>query len=207
MSIRKIPDFNDDFEMAWKRPGHVMPVPSLQYLFHFEGEMGIFRQPQSGNRSRILVARKQQLCSREVDSLGPGSEDTSYLVVEVCAPLVQMQEGASSDMYAAWEAVVAPMSNHQDKYIPCLKISYHLQTDDKAIIYLNSVGAKTEKREILGGQPKRDDSHDTPVSYEMRLRFTAKTDSPAYTWINDAIIVGCAVKIEDMLLYDAYKLD
>jgi Protein of unknown function (DUF3237) len=107
-------------------------------------------------------------------------------------------------MYAAWEAVVAPMSNHQDKYIPCLKISYHLQIDDKAIIYLNSIGVKTEKRQILGDQAKRDD---TPVSYEMRLRFTAKTDSPAYSWINDAIIVGCAVKIEDMLLYDAYKLD
>jgi len=47
MSIQKIPDFNDDFEMAWKCPGYVMPIPSLQYLFHFEGEMGTFRQPQS----------------------------------------------------------------------------------------------------------------------------------------------------------------
>jgi len=107
-------------------------------------------------------------------------------------------------MYAAWEVVAAPVSDHQNKYIPCLKVKYHLQTDDKAIIYLNSIGAKTEKRDILGGQVKRDD---TPVSYEMRLRFTAKTDYPAYSWINDAVIVGCAVKIDDMLLYDAYKLD
>jgi Protein of unknown function (DUF3237) len=186
--------------MPWKAPGYVRPVPSLRFLFHFEGEMGTFRQPHPDTHveKATVMFKGGQLQGPKLRGeilSGDGSMHSRQHI---------FSRALRSDMYAAWEVANAPVSNYQNKYIPCRKIRYHLQTDNKAIIYLNSIGAVTEQREILGGQIKRDD---TPASYERRLRFTVKTDYPAYSWINDAVIVECAVKIEDMLLYGAYKLD
>jgi hypothetical protein len=160
----------------------------------------------SDNRHRRPISRNQWSCLKEIDSQGPISEDESYLEVEVSTTLTLMRLSTSSDINEAWEVIPVPVSDsdHQDKHTPCLNIKYHLRTDDKAIIYLSTIGTETEKRDIFGGTTKRDY---TPVSYDMRLQLTAKTDYPAYSWLNEAVIIGCAVKIDDILLYDAFQLD
>lgn len=120
-------------------------------------------------------------------------------MVEVSAPLTLMRLSTLSDMNKDWEIV----RDNQDQQSPYLNIKYHLQTHDRAIIYLSTIGTKPERKDILGGLTTGDHK---PTSYELCLQVTVKTEYPAYSWLNQAVIVGCSVKTEDMLIYDAYQL-
>lgn len=45
ISVDRASDY-DRFETAWKRPGNVMPLPSLHFLFHLECDMDTFRRTE-----------------------------------------------------------------------------------------------------------------------------------------------------------------
>ncbi|ERF75713.1 hypothetical protein EPUS_01543 [Endocarpon pusillum Z07020] len=111
-----------------------------------------------------------------------------------------MRSSIQSSVYEDWEIA----RDHQNQPIPYPKIKYHVQTHDKAIIYLGTTGTESQRRDIWG---RLATSEDKPTSYELCLQVTAKTDYPAYSWLNQVVMVARAMMTEDMLVYDAYQLE
>ena len=96
------------------------------------------------------------------------------------------------------------MRNHDgDQQTAHLDTRYNLQTHDGAIIYLQTKGTRTGKKEILESLGEECHSAD---SYRMRLHVTAETGDPRYSWLNRAIIVASAGRLINSVIYDAYEL-
>lgn len=49
ISVDRAPDY-DQLETAWKRPGNVMPLPSLHFLFHLECDMDTFQHAEPNSK-------------------------------------------------------------------------------------------------------------------------------------------------------------
>jgi hypothetical protein len=79
---------------------------------------------------------------------------------------------------------------------------YLLQTDDGALIYLQTKGyrygppdvmAKVAKGEVVDGN-----------LYYFRLYMTFETASPKYAWLNRAMAIAFAMRLGNAVVYDAY---
>lgn len=99
-----------------------------------------------------------------------------------------------------WEIV----RNHDgDRQTAHLDTRYNLQTHDGAVIYLQTTGTRTGKREVLEslGDMERD-----PTDYRMRLHVTAETGDERYSWLNQAVVIASSARVKDMVIYDAYEV-
>jgi len=81
---------------------------------------------------------------------------------------------------------------------------YLLQTDDGALIYLQTKGYRygppEVMRELAAGKPV------DPRRYFFRVTLTFETSAPAYAWLNRALGVGSAMRLGKAVVYDAYLL-
>ena len=81
---------------------------------------------------------------------------------------------------------------------------YLLQTDDGALIYLQTKGYRygppEVMRELAAGKPV------DPRRYFFRVTLTFETAAPAYAWLNRALGVGSAMRLGKAVVYDAYLL-
>jgi len=99
-----------------------------------------------------------------------------------------------------WEII----RNHDDdQQTAHLDTRYNLQTHDGAVIYLQTTGTRTGKREVLESLGKEERS---PTEFRMRLHISAETGDSRYSWLNQAVIIASSGRVEDMVIYDAYQV-
>jgi len=85
-----------------------------------------------------------------------------------------------------------------------LDTKYLLQTDDGALVYLQTKGyrygppevmAKVAKGEVVEGN-----------LYYFRLYMQFETNYPKYEWLNRAMDIGFAMRLGHAVVYDAYLI-
>lgn len=79
-----------------------------------------------------------------------------------------------------WEIV----RDHEDQQTAHLDTRYNLLTHDGAVLYLQTTGTRTGKKEVLEalGEGKIG-----PDAYRMRLHLTFETGDERYSWLNRSV--------------------
>lgn len=81
---------------------------------------------------------------------------------------------------------------------------YLLQTDDGALIYLQTQGYRygppDVMAEVASGKPV------DPSRYTFRVTLRFETAAPAYAWLNRAVAVGSAMRLGKAVVYDAFEV-
>lgn len=79
---------------------------------------------------------------------------------------------------------------------------YLLQTDDGALVYLQTKGYRHGPAEVLrkvaAGEPV------DPSQYYFRLTMQFETSDPKYAWLNGVVGVGSAMRLKQAVVYDAF---
>ena len=99
-----------------------------------------------------------------------------------------------------WEIV----RDHGDRQTAHLNTRYNLKTDDGAVIYLQTTGTRTGKRDVLSKLGS--DESISPDQYRMRLNLTMETGDERYTWINEGCFIASSGRSGDRVIYDAYQV-
>lgn len=99
-----------------------------------------------------------------------------------------------------WEIVRNHNGHQQTAH---LDTRYNLVTHDGAIIYLQTTGTRTGKKEVLERLGKEEVN---PEEYRMRLNLTMETGDERYSWINQGVFVASSARTGDQVIYDAYQL-
>lgn len=79
---------------------------------------------------------------------------------------------------------------------------YLLQTDDGALIYLQTKGFRYGPKEVLAELAKGNAVD--PTTYSFRMSGTFETSDARYRWLNRAIMIGSGMRQAKAVVYDAY---
>ncbi|WP_462383002.1 DUF3237 domain-containing protein [Pseudomonas sp. Marseille-QA0892] len=79
---------------------------------------------------------------------------------------------------------------------------YLLQTDDGALVYLQTKGYRHGPAEVLARIAKGETVD--PSLYYFRVTMQFETSDPKYTWLNGTVGIGSAVRQAKAVVYDAY---
>jgi hypothetical protein len=133
-------------------------------------------------------------------------EGKSYLAAEVSIPFrygvlsKTIPSRTALMIYSKdWEIV----RDHEDQQTAHLNTRYNLETHDGAVIYLQTTGTRTGKKEVL---EKLGEGKIGPDQYRMRLNLTMETGDERYSWVNDAVMIASSGRVGDMVIYDAYQV-
>ncbi|KAE9965735.1 hypothetical protein BLS_007424 [Venturia inaequalis] len=175
MSVESAPLASSLTNTKWHKPEYALPKPSLKFLFHLECNMESFMHIGNGpHGDRSTVIFKG------------GRFEGPDLRGEI--------------LPGDWEII----RNHDgDQQTAHLDTRYNLRTHDGAVIYLQTTGTRTGKREVLENLGEKEVS---PTEFRMRLHITAETGDERYSWLNQAVIVASSGRVQDMVIYDAYQL-
>lgn len=90
------------------------------------------------------------------------------------------------------------------KGLAIIDTRYLLETDDGALIYLQTKGYRHGSAEVLQqlGQGKDVD----PKNYYFKITMQFETSSPKYAWLNQTIAIGSAMRLGQAVIYDAYTV-
>lgn len=79
---------------------------------------------------------------------------------------------------------------------------YLLQTDDGALVYLQTKGFRHGPAEVLrkvaNGEPV------DPSQYYFRITLQFETSDPRYSWLNGMVGVGSAMRLQKTVIYDGF---
>jgi len=81
---------------------------------------------------------------------------------------------------------------------------YLLQTDDKALVYLQTKGYRYGDPKILEKMAKGEVVD--PSLYYFRIYMQLETSAPKYEWLNRAMAIGFAMRLPKAVVYDAYLI-
>jgi hypothetical protein len=81
---------------------------------------------------------------------------------------------------------------------------YLLQTDDGALVYLQTRGYRHGDPKILA-QMAQGEVVD-PDLYYFRIYMQFETSASKYTWLNSAMAIGFAMRLPKAVIYDAYLI-
>lgn len=84
-----------------------------------------------------------------------------------------------------------------------LDTRYNLQTHDGAVIYLQTTGTRTGKKEIIESLGEKEVSAD---QYRMRLHVTMETGDERYEWVNRSVFMASSGRVGDQVIYDCYQI-
>lgn len=175
-TVRPPPPIAALTKTQWTKPEYTLPLPSLQFLFHLECDMGSFRHIGAGphgDRSTVIFK---------------GGRFEGPLLRGVILP-------GGGD----WEIV----RDHGDQQTAHLDTRYNLETHDGAVIYLQTTGTRTGKKEVL---EKLGEGKLGAEEYKMRLHCTFETGDERYEWLNSGVFVASSGRAGDQVIYDAYQL-
>jgi hypothetical protein len=79
---------------------------------------------------------------------------------------------------------------------------YLLQTDDGALIYLQTKGYRHGPPDVIAKVVKGETVD--PNLYYFRIYMTFETSAQKYTWLNKALAIGLAMRLGNAVVYDAY---
>lgn len=81
---------------------------------------------------------------------------------------------------------------------------YLLQTDDGALVYLQTKGYRYGEPEVLARLAKGEVVD--PDLYYFRIYMQFETSSPKYAWLNRSMAIGFAMRLANAVIYDAYLI-
>ena len=79
---------------------------------------------------------------------------------------------------------------------------YLLETDDGALIYLQTKGYRYAAPDILKQLAKGEDVD--PKQYYFKITMQFETSSEKYSWLNRTVAIGSAMRLGKEVIYDAY---
>jgi hypothetical protein len=79
---------------------------------------------------------------------------------------------------------------------------YLLETDDGALVYLQTKGYRYGPSEILAGVARGEVVD--PNLYYFRVYMWFETSAPKYAWLNRAMSIAFAMRLGNAVIYDAY---
>lgn len=94
--------------------------------------------------------------------------------------------------------------NIADDSTAYLDTRYNLQTDDGAVIYLQTTGVRKGPKDIL--DKLGEDESITADQYSMRLSLTFECGTEKYQWLNKVVAFAMSGRNGTMVIYDAYIL-
>ena len=180
-SVEPAPPITTLTQTQWSRPEYTLPAPSLTFSFHLECDMSTFHHigpGPHGNRSTVIFKGGRFEGPRLRGEILAGGGD--------------------------WEIV----QNHTDDGVEMqtahLDTRYNLQTHDGAVIYLQTRGTRTGRREVL--ERLGDDEGIKADEFRMRLTLEMETGDERYRWINTGVFVASSGRSGYRVIYDAYQL-
>ena len=81
---------------------------------------------------------------------------------------------------------------------------YLLETDDGALIYLQTKGYRHGPPDVLKKLSLGQDVN--PTQYYFKLTMQFETSHPKYTWLNQTVAVGSAMRLGHAVIYNAFTL-
>lgn len=81
---------------------------------------------------------------------------------------------------------------------------YLLETDDGALIYLQTKGYRHASPQVLEQLSRGEDVN--PTQYYFKLTMQFETSSEKYAWLNQTIAVGSAIRLGKTVIYDAFTV-
>lgn len=81
---------------------------------------------------------------------------------------------------------------------------YLLETDDGALIYLQTKGYRHGSSEVLKQLAQGKDVDPNTCYFKITMQF--ETSAPKYAWLNQTVAVGSAMRLGKAVIYDAYTL-
>ena len=81
---------------------------------------------------------------------------------------------------------------------------YLLETEDGALIYLQTKGYRHGSKEVLQHRAQGKDVD--PNKYYFKITMQFETSSPKYAWLNQTVAVESAMRLGKAVIYDAYTL-
>lgn len=102
-----------------------------------------------------------------------------------------------------WEIIRDHEVNGEAYQSAYLDTRYNLQTHDGAVIYLQTTGCRTGRKEVLEGLA---DGKYGPNDFRMRLQVKAETGDERYGWLNQAVLVASAGRVGDQVIYDCFQV-
>lgn len=79
---------------------------------------------------------------------------------------------------------------------------YLLQTDDRALIYLQTKGHRFGSPDVMTRLAKG--KAVDPNLYYFRIHLTFETGALKYTWLNKAMAIAFSIRLGNAVVYDAY---
>ncbi|GAA97243.1 uncharacterized protein L969DRAFT_84326 [Mixia osmundae IAM 14324] len=172
--------------MTWLRPEYTLPVPRLDFAFHLEVTLDPLRK----------VGQTAQGAVRYMVSFREGS---------LSGPCIQgrLLPGGADWLTSSDDVAAGTRTS-------LLDTRYGIETDDGAIIYLQTNGVRTGQIDVLDSLST--DASVPASAYSMRLSIKAETDRQCkHAWLNSAILIASAGRTispsgQDMVIYDAYLI-
>ncbi|HEX5381767.1 MAG TPA: DUF3237 domain-containing protein [Acinetobacter sp.] len=90
------------------------------------------------------------------------------------------------------------------KGLAIIDTRYLLETEDGALIYLQTKGYRHGSKEVLQQLAQGKDID--PNKYYFKITMQFETSSPKYAWLNQTVAVGSAMRLGKAVIYDAYTL-
>lgn len=90
------------------------------------------------------------------------------------------------------------------KGLAIIDTRYLLETEDGALIYLQTKGYRHGLAEVL--QQLTEGQDVDPNKYYFKITMQFETSSPKYAWLNQTVAVGSAMRLGKAVIYDAYTL-
>jgi len=178
-TVEAPPPISELSRTEWARPEYSLPIPSLQFLFHLECDMDVFHHigpGPHGDRSTVIFKGGRFEGPRLRGEILPGGGDWE---------IVRDDEAAGTQ------------TAHLDT-------RYNLQTHDGAVIYLQTTGVRTGRKEVL--EKLGEDEGIGADEFKMRLHCTMETGDERYRWVNDRVFVASSGRSGSRVIYDAYEL-
>ncbi len=108
-----------------------------------------------------------------------------------------MLNGSIENNGADWQ-IVTPDG------VAIIDTRYLLRLDDGAFAYLQTRGLRHGPPEMIAELAKGNPVD--PSLYYFRVTLTFETSSGRYAWLNRAMAIGCAMRLGQAVVYDAYLI-
>ncbi|CCG84029.1 protein of unknown function [Taphrina deformans PYCC 5710] len=160
--------------ITWTKPDFKLPEPKFEFLLHLECDM------------------------EEFHMIGKGPHGKRATVIfkggRFKGPKLQ---GRILPGGGDWEVI-------EDDSTAYLDTRYNLETDDGAVIYLQTTGVRQGPQDVL--DRLGDDESITADQYSMRLSLKFECGDERYRWLNKLVCFAMSGRNGNMVIYDAYTL-
>lgn len=167
---------NDNKDSLVNSGGFIPPKPLLEFMARFEVEL---------NSAVYELDKTSNLGKRRIIPITGGKFE---------GPLLS---GTILNNGADWQVVT-------DDGLAIIDTRYLLQTDDGALIFLQTKGFRYGPPEVMAEVAKGNPVD--PQKYFFRVYMQFETSASQHKWLNRAMGIGIAMRLGRAVVYDAYLI-